>query len=56
MDKSILTSKTSILETDYTPTYEQLYIHPEEGETFEINNKLTDIKYDLKNLNNMLQT
>ena len=56
MDKSILTSKTSILETDYTPTYEQLYIHPEEGETFEINNKLTDIKYDLKNLNNMIQT
>ena len=56
MDKSILTSKTSILETDYTPTYEQLYIHPEEGETFEINNKLTDIKYDLKNLNNMMQT
>lgn len=54
MDQSILTSKINILETDYTPTYEQLYIHPEEGETFEINNKFNDIKYDLNKVNNII--
>lgn len=54
MDESILTSKINLLETDYTPTYEQLYIHPEEGETFEINNKFNDIKYDLNKINNIV--
>ena len=36
MDKSILNEKRTVLSTDYTPQYEQLYIHPEEGEDFRI--------------------
>lgn len=56
MDESVLTSKINLLETDYTPTYEQLYIHPEEGEKFEINNKFNDIKYDINNINNIINT
>lgn len=54
MDESILTSKLSILESNYNPIYEQLYIHPEEGESFKINEKLNDINYDLNNINNSI--
>ena len=43
MDKSILNEKRTVLSTDYTPQYEQLYIHPEEGEDFRINSSLEKI-------------
>lgn len=52
MDESILTSKLSVLETDYSPVYEQLFIHPEEGESFKLNDSINDIKYDINNINN----
>lgn len=48
MDKSILEDKKTVLSTDYTPQYEQLYIHPEEGEDFRINDSLYDIYKDMK--------
>lgn len=55
MDKSILTNKLNLLETNFSPSYSQLYIHPEEGEKFEINNKLNDIEYDLNSINNIIK-
>ena len=55
MDKSILTNKLDLLNTDFAPTYSQLHIHPEEGESFNINTKLNDIKYDLENINNIIK-
>ena len=50
MDKSILINRLDLLETDFSPIYSQLYIHPEEGETFKINDKLNDIEYDLNSI------
>ena len=43
MDKTILEDKKTVLSTDYTPQYEQLYIHPEEGEDFRINDAFKQI-------------
>ena len=37
MDKSILDEKRELLLSDYIPKYEQLYLHPEEGEDFRVN-------------------
>ncbi len=54
MDKSILDEKRSLLLSDYTPKYEQLYIHPEEGEDFRINTALQDIKSDIDKIDNLL--
>ena len=56
MDKSILEDKKAILSTDYIPQYEQLYIHPEEGEDFKLNNSLLDIYNDMKFLDHFLIT
>lgn len=54
MDKTILENKKTILSTDYVPKYEQLYIHPEEGEDFKINDSFIDIYSDMKFLDNFL--
>ena len=54
MDKSILDEKRALLLSDYTPKYEQLYIHPEEGEDFRINNALEDIKSDIDKIDKLL--
>lgn len=56
MDKSLLTNKLNLLDIDFNPTYSQLYIHPEEGESFFINDKLNDIKYDINNINDTIIT
>ncbi len=54
MDKSILDEKRELLLSDYIPKYEQLYIHPEEGEDFRINTALEDIKSDMNKINSLL--
>ena len=54
MDKSILNEKRIVLSTDYTPQYEQLYIHPEEGEDFRINSSLAKINSDMKFVDDFL--
>ncbi len=54
MDKTVLENKKTILSTDYVPKYEQLYIHPEEGEDFKINDSFADIYSDMKFLDNFL--
>ena len=54
MDKSILDEKRALLLSDYTPKYEQLYIHPEEGEDFRINSALEDIKSDIDKIDKLL--
>ena len=43
MDTTILNNKKQSLSINYTPTYEQLIIHPEEGETFRINDSFVNI-------------
>lgn len=48
MDKTILEDKKTILSTNYTPKYEQLHIHPEEGEDFQINDSLAKIHDDMR--------
>lgn len=54
MDKSILDEKRELLLSDYIPKYEQLYIHPEEGEDFRINTALQNIKSDIDKIDNLL--
>ena len=54
MDKSILDEKRALLLSDYTPKYEQLYIHPEEGEAFRINSAFEDIKSDIDKIDKLL--
>lgn len=56
MDKSILEEKKTVLATSYVPEYSQLYIHPEEGETFRINDSLLEINNDIKFIDNFLIT
>lgn len=47
MDRRILDEKKDLLSTDYIPKYEQLYIHPEEGEAFRINDSIANIIEDI---------
>ena len=47
MDTTILDNKKQSLSINYTPTYEQLITHPEEGEDFRINNSFVDIYNDM---------
>lgn len=54
MDKSILEEKKTVLATDYVPEYSQLYIHPEEGETFRINDSLLEINNDMLHIDSFL--
>lgn len=54
MDKTILEDKKTVLSTDYTPQYEQLYIHPEEGEDFRINDAFKQIDSDMKFIDKFL--
>ena len=54
MDTTILNNKKQSLSVNYTPTYEQLIIHPEEGETFRINDSFVDIYYDMKQIDRLL--
>lgn len=54
MDKTILNDKKTILSTNYTPQYEQLYIHPEEGEDFRINKSFNQIDSDMKFIDKFL--
>ena len=54
MDTTILDNKKQSLSINYTPTYEQLIIHPEEGETFKINDSFEDIYYDMKQIDRLL--
>ena len=54
MDSSILDNKKDFLISDYTPTYEQLVIHPEEGEDFRINDSMYNIFVDMKQLDVLL--
>ena len=56
MDKTILDDKLTVLSSDYTPTYEQLYIHPEEGEDFRINEAFLQIDTDMRFIDNFLIT
>lgn len=54
MDTTILDNKKQSLTIDYTPTYEQLIIHPEEGENFKINSSFSNIYYDMKQIDRLL--
>ena len=54
MDSSILDEKKTVLITDYEPSYEQLIIHPEEGETFEINSAMYNIHNDMQHIDALL--
>ena len=54
MDKSILDEKRELLLSDYIPKYEQLYLHPEEGEDFRVNKALEDIKSDIDKIDGLL--
>ena len=54
MDKSILDEKRELLLSDYIPKYEQLYLHPEEGEDFRVNKALEDIKSDIDKIDDLL--
>lgn len=54
MDSSILDNKKEFLITDYTPTYEQLIIHPEEGEDFRLNDSMHNIYVDMTQLDVLL--
>ena len=54
MDKTILEDKKTVLSTNYTPQYEQLYIHPEEGEDFRINDAFKQIDSDMKFIDKFL--
>lgn len=56
MDKSILEEKKTVLATNYIPKYSQLYIHPEEGESFRINDSLLEINNDIKFIDDFLIT
>ena len=48
MDKSLLEDQKTVLATDYVPQYEQLIMHPEDGKNCQINNSLSNIKKDMK--------
>lgn len=54
MDSSVLDNKKEFLITDYTPTYEQLIIHPEEGEDFRINDSMYNVYVDMTQLDVLL--
>ena len=54
MYTTILNNKKQSLSINYTPTYEQLVIHPEEGETFRINDSFVNIYYDMKQIDSLL--
>lgn len=54
MDKTILEDKKTVLSTDYTPQYEQLYIHPEEGEDFRLNDAFKQIDSDMRFIDKFL--
>lgn len=54
MDKRILEEKTTLLSTDYVPKYEQLYVHPEEGETFRFNDSMSNIISDIDFIDSFL--
>ena len=54
MDTTILDDKKRSLSINYTPTYEQLIIHPEEGETFKINTSLKNIYEDMHQIDSLL--
>jgi hypothetical protein len=54
MDKTILDDKKAILATEYVPQYEQLYVHPEDGEHFALNEAFEDIYSDMKFLDTFL--
>lgn len=54
MDSSILDNKKEFLITDYTPTYKQLIIHPEEGEDFRFNESMHSIYVDMTQLDVLL--
>lgn len=54
MDNSILKEKHQLLISDFTPNYNQIFIHPEEGKDFRINNAFEEIKTDIENINDIL--
>ena len=54
MDKTILEDKKAVLSTSYVPQYEQLHVHPEDGEHFELNNAFENIYNDMKFLDTFL--
>lgn len=51
MDNSILTEKHELLSTDFKSVYEQLYVHPEQGQGILLNESLENIKKDFKIIN-----
>ena len=54
MDKTILDDKKAVLSTSYVPQYEQLIVHPEDGENFELNNALESIYKDMHFIDSFL--
>ena len=54
MDKTILDDKKTVLSTSYVPQYEQLIVHPEDGENFELNNALESIYKDMHFIDSFL--
>lgn len=54
MDKTILEDKKTVLSTSYVPQYEQLFVHPEDGENFELNNALESIYKDMHFIDSFL--
>lgn len=51
MDNSILTEKHELLSADFKSIYEQLYIHPEQGQGILLNESLENIKKDFNIIN-----
>ena len=54
MDKTILDDKKAVLSTEYVPQYEQLHVHPEDGEHFELNKAFEEIYSDMKFLDTFI--
>ena len=54
MDKTILDDKKTVLSTSYVSQYEQLIVHPEDGENFELNNALESIYKDMHFIDSFL--
>lgn len=50
MDGKTLESRRVDKQKEFEPTYKQMFIHPEEGEDFRLNNAFYDMEYDLRKL------
>lgn len=50
MDGKTLEGKRLDLQKSFEPVYKQIYLHPEEGDDFRLNNALSEMEFDLNKL------